>query len=44
MPSRREGIFLRSGHFKQETGKAWNEKYTASRSVRPVDLMAIFLL
>lgn len=44
MPSRREGIFLRSGHFKQETGKAWNEKYTASRSVCPVDLGVKILL
>lgn len=26
MPSHWEGIFLRSGHFKQETGKAGNEK------------------
>lgn len=30
MPSHWEGIFLRSGHFKQETDKAGNEKNTAS--------------
>lgn len=44
MPSRREGIFLRSGHFKQETGKAGNEKYTASSHARPVDLGVKILL
>ena len=44
MPSRREGIFLRSGHFKQETGKAGREKYTASPHICPVDLRSFFLL
>lgn len=44
MPSHREGVFLRSGHFKQETGKAGNEKNTASPHVRPVDLGMKILL
>lgn len=44
MPSRWEGIFLCSGHFKQEAGKAGNEKYTASPHVRPVDLGVKILL
>lgn len=44
MPSRREGIFLRSGHFKQETGKTGRKKYTAFPHLRPVDLRSFFLL
>lgn len=43
MPSHWEGIFLRSGHFKQETGKAGNEKIQPPH-VRPVDLGVKILL
>lgn len=44
MPSHWEGIFLRSGHFKQETGKAGNEKIQPPSHVRPVDLGVKILL